>query len=104
MPLLVGTPDQTEMVFKQAMALQPHEFTRDLATSPADDLGHGNLAVVVTDPAWHPTKKLERPSMTFQEYLRAFSGKHLAEDGVRVRQRHHEDGDRSAAATRGRRP
>ena len=90
LPLLIGPADQAEVGLEQIMALQPEELARQLPATAAGDLGDRHAAVVVADADRHGAKELKRSSVTFLKGLRAFSGERLDEDGVRVRQRHHE--------------
>jgi len=91
-PLFIGPADQAEVVVELVMALQPQEFLRGCFTPAADNPGHGDLAVVVADPSRHVAEEGEGPTMARLERLGTFAWEDLAEDGVRVQQRHHEQG------------
>ena len=77
-------------MLKQIMAHQPEELPGYFAAAATGDLGHGDLAVVVADPPGNASEESESPLVPFLERLRAFVRKYLAEDGVRIGQRHHE--------------
>ncbi len=91
--LLVGATHQAEVFPEQVVTLQPQELLGQLPLAPLQDLDHGDGRVVIADPLGHSSKELEGPAVSFQERLRALPGKDLDEDGSRVRQRHHEQGD-----------
>jgi hypothetical protein len=79
-------------MLEQIVALQTQELAGHFPLATARNLGHGDLRVVVADPPRDPTEELKRPPMPFQERLGAFAREYLAEDGVAVGQRHHEQG------------
>ena len=80
-------------MLKQKVALQSQELLSRRVAAPADELGHRDAAVVVADPRRNAAEELKRPAVSRLKRLRAFAGKHLAEEGVAERQRHHEVGD-----------
>ncbi len=92
MPLLVGPTDQAEVGLEQEMALESEKRLRPLPLATANDLGDGDLGIVVTDPLGHAAEKVECATMSFHEGLCAFPREDAAEDGVAVHERHHEQG------------
>jgi len=90
MALFVRTPHQAEVMLEQIVALQPKELAGHFPLPTAGDLRHGDLRVVIADSPWHSAEELKRPPVPFQERFGAFAREYLAEDGVAVRQRHHE--------------
>jgi hypothetical protein len=92
-PLLVRPPDQAEMRFEQVITLESEERVGDLAFPAPEDLGDGDLGVVVADPARHPAEEGEGPDVTFEERLGALAREGDDEDRVGVRQGHDEEGD-----------
>jgi hypothetical protein len=92
-PLLVGPADQAEVVLEPVVALEPEELGGELAVAGAGDLGHGDLGVVVADPARHPAEEGEGADVSLEERLGALAGEGRDEDRVGVRQRHDEHGD-----------
>ncbi len=73
------------MVRVKVVRLQTQEFVCGLIASPTNDLRHGNLAVVVTNPVWHATEEIKRADMPFLERLGAFAGKCLTEKRIAIR-------------------
>jgi hypothetical protein len=89
-PLLVGPPHPAEVGLEEVVALEPQELGGELAVAAAEDLGHGDLEVVVADPARDAAEEGEGPGMPLQERLGAFAREGAAEEGVGVRQGHDE--------------
>ena len=81
-PLLVGPPHQAEVGLEQVMALEPEELVGDLAVAAAEDLGDGDLGVVVADPARDAAEEGEGPDVALEERLGA-----LAREGADRRSR-----------------
>src|SRR5271154_6365676 len=77
-------------MLKQIVPLQSLELPGYFPAASACNLGHRDLAVVVADPPRHAPKESKGPLVPLLKRLRAFVRKHLAEDGVRVGQGHHE--------------
>jgi hypothetical protein len=72
--------------------VQPEEFSGQVTLVRADQLDHGDLAVVVADPRRHATEEGEGPGMAFVESRGAFSREETAGSGIAVRQRQHAQG------------
>ena len=72
------------------MALESLKLPRHLSLAAAGDLCHRDLAVVVADLSRHATDEAEGPIMAFEEGLGALPWKRLNVEGIRIRQRHHE--------------
>jgi len=77
-------------MLEEVMALQSQELPRECPAPPLNHFRHGNLRVVVGDPLRYGTEKLKGSTMAFLEGLGAFAGKDLEEEGIAIRQRHHE--------------
>jgi hypothetical protein len=97
-PLLVRPPHEAEVLAEQVVTLEAEELAGALAVAGPDDPGHGDLGVVVTDPAGHAAEEGEGPDVALEERLGALAGEGAGEDRVGVRQRHdeHRDGGRPA--------
>jgi hypothetical protein len=78
---------------EQAMTLEPEEGVGEVAIAAAEDLGHGDLGIVVADAAWNSTEEGEGADMTFEERLGTFAWEGGHEDRVGVGQGHDEQSD-----------
>ena len=94
----VRTPDQAEVMLEQVVAFKPEKLAGYLALARAENLGHGNLAVVVADPSPRAAEELKCSTVAFLERLGTFTRERLNEKGVRIGQRHHEQSDLLAQA------
>jgi hypothetical protein len=74
------------------MGLEAEKFSGQVTLVRADQLDHGNFAVVVADPPRHTVEESEGTGMALLESLGAFPRKKTAETGIAVRQRQHEEG------------
>src|SRR5262245_49859226 len=92
-PLLVGPLHQAEVMVEQIMTLERQEAASQAPLARADDLGDHDAAVVVGDPPRHPAEEGEAADMALPERLGALALERLDEEGVGVRQGHHEEGD-----------
>ena len=93
--LFIGPANQAEMVVEQIVAQQVFEGGRQVPLPAADDFAHTDSGVVVGDPPRRRPEELKRPHVALQERLRAFGGKSHDEEGVRVRQDHDKERNRS---------
>jgi hypothetical protein len=75
------------------MALEPGEGVGERPCPTVEDLGDGDLEVVVADPPRHAAEEGEGPDVALEEGLGAFAREGTDEDGVGVRQGHDEQGD-----------
>ena len=91
MSFLVGSAHAAEVVLEQVVALQSQKLLGRLPTATANNLGDGNLAVVIADTTRDASEVLECSPVPLLKGLRAFLREHLAEDRIRVRQRHDEE-------------
>ena len=72
-----------------------------LRSAAAGDLGHGDLGVVVADPARDAAEEGEGPDVPLEERLGALAGEGADEDRVGVRQGHDEQGHLGRPAVEG---
>ena len=93
MPLLIGSPDKTEVVFEEVMALEPEKLTSHFPVATAGDLRDRDLGVIVADSLRHTAEELKGSLVSFQKRFGAFSWESLNEDRIGVRKRHHEQRD-----------
>src|SRR5262249_130500 len=74
------------------MRLQPQKLSRQVTLVRADQLGHGDFAVVVAEARRHAAEKGEGPGMALVERLGTFPRKETAKTRIAVRERQHEQG------------
>src|SRR5262249_50784992 len=91
MSFLVGRPDQAEVRVEQVMTLELEEELSEHVTAPACEFGDGDSHIVVADSAGHPAEELEGFDVALLECLGTLAREGATENGITIRQRHHED-------------
>ena len=96
--LLVAPRHPAEPVGEEEVTLEPQELGREFSVGPFEDLLHRDRGVVVSDLGSYTAEELERVVVGLLEGLGALARVGRDEEGVRVGQAHHREGDLSSSA------
>ena len=78
------------MILEEKVTLEPQELSGHLAFAAANNLGNGDLGIVIADPRRNTIQEREDAGMALQKGLRALPWKGLNVDRIGIRERHHE--------------